>query len=483
MGVGRMGSTERDERPGPSGSTGHWTPDLKRWGKPHYLAIAEALAEDIRTGRLTPGARLPTQRALADALDLNFTTVSRGYVEAHKRGLIEGRVGQGTFVVDPARSGHPGAAAGATRIGPVDFTMNLPPEPDTSALQARMQASFADLSGDLANLLRYQGFGGTDADKEAALRWLRGRGIGTARERLLICPGTHSALFSVLGQVARPGDTICAERITYPGIRSLSAHLGLRLVDLPMDRYGVDPDAFAAACTKVAPKAIYLNPLLQNPTTATLPRSRREAIIAVARRYAVAIIEDDAYARICPAPPPSFAELAPEITYYVAGVAKCLGAGLRLAFLVTPSARTTLPLAGALRAATVMASPIATALTTRWIMDGTAEAIVQFVREESAARQRIAASLLPAGTYTADPHGFHVWITLPAGWTRSAFASQGRSAALGVVSSDAFCVAGTPPEAVRLCLGGPSTRQQITRGLEMLAHALEGSPALASNYI
>ena len=479
-----MKATERDGRSGPQNTAAvAWTPDLKQWGKPHYLAIVEALADDIRMGRLTSGTRLPTQRALAEALGLNFTTVSRGYVEAHKRGLIEGRVGQGTFVVDPARTARSGGGTGGARVGPVDFTMNLPPEPDTPALQARMQASFAELSGDLANLLRYQGFGGTDDDKVAALRWLKGRGIDTTRERLLICPGTHSALFSVLGQVARHGDTICAEQITYPGIRALAAHLGLRLLDLPTDRHGVDPDAFAAACTKVAPKAIYLNPLLQNPTTATLPRSRREAVIAVARRYAVSIIEDDAYARICPAPPPSFAELAPEITYYVAGVAKCLGAGLRLAFLVAPNARAALPLASSLRAATVMASPISMRLATRWIMDGTADAIVQFVREESAARQHIVAAMLPAGTYTADPHGFHVWITMPEGWTRSAFASHGRSAGLGVVASDPFCVAGSPPEAVRLCLGGPATRQQITHGLEVLAHALEGSPALASTYI
>ncbi|WP_267356601.1 MULTISPECIES: PLP-dependent aminotransferase family protein [unclassified Methylobacterium] len=466
-----------------TGAADAWTPDLKRWGKPHYLAIAEALADDIRTGRLGPGLRLPTQRALAEAIGLNFTTVSRGYVEAHRRGLIEGRVGQGTFVVDPAGAARPSGPARAPRVGPVDFTMNLPPEPDQPALQARMRSSFAELSGDLTNLLRYQGFGGTDDDKEAALRWLRGRGIAANRERLLICPGGHSALFGVLGQVAQAGDTICAERITYPGIRTLAAHRGLRLVGLPMDRHGIDPDAFAAACTKAAPKALYLNPLLQNPTTATLSRPRREAIIAVARRYAVTIIEDDAYARICPTPPPSFAELAPEITYYVAGLAKCLGAGLRLAYLVAPSAWAALPLGGALRAATVMASPIATALTTRWINDGTAEAIVQFVRSESAARQRLAAALLPPETYTADPHAFHAWITLPAGWTRSAIASQGRSAGLGVVGSDPFCVTGTPPKAVRLCLGGPSTRQQITNGLEMLAHALEGSPALASSYI
>ncbi|SDA14353.1 DNA-binding transcriptional regulator, MocR family, contains an aminotransferase domain [Methylobacterium sp. UNC378MF] len=479
-----MMPTERRGRSGSQAGGGDlWKPDLTRWGRPHYLAIADALSDDIQTGRLMPGMRLPTQRALAQVLNLNFTTVSRGYVEAHRRGLVEGRVGQGTFVIDPMATARLGGLARPQRVEPVDFTMNLPPEPDAPSLRTRMRTSFAELSGDLASLLRYQGFGGTDEDKEAALRWLGGRGIVAARERLLICPGAHSALFSILGQVAQAGDTICAERITYPGIRTLAAHRGLRLVGLPMDRHGIDPDAFAAACTRAAPKAIYLNPLLQNPTTATLSRARRQAIIAVARRYAVTIIEDDAYAHICPTPPPSFAELAPEITYYVAGVAKCLGAGLRLAFLVAPSARASLPLGDALRAATVMASPISTALTTRWIMDGTAHAIVDSVRQESAARQRIAASLLPPESYNADPHAFHVWITLPAGWTRSAFASQGRSAGLGVVGSDPFCVAGTPPEAVRLCLGGPATRQQITNGLEMLAHALEGSPALASTYI
>ena len=460
--------------------SGAWAPDLARWGKPHYQAIVESLAEDIRTGRLRAGTRLPTQRALAARIGLNFTTVSRGYVEAHRRGLVEGRVGLGTLVVEPVRAPR---TAAPTRAGPVDFTMNLPPEPDDPALLARMQASFADLSGDLPNLLRYQGFGGTEADKDAATRWLAARGVAAPRPCLLICPGAHSALSSILGQVARPGDAICAERITYPGIRALAAHLSLRLVDLPMDRHGVDPDAFAAACTRVAPKAIYLNPLLQNPTTATMPRARREAVIAVARRYAVAIIEDDAYAHLCPAPPPSFATLAPEITYYVAGLAKCLGAGLRLAFLVAPSARAALPLGNALRAATVMASPISTALATRWIMDGTAEAIGQFVRTESVARQRLVSETLPVARVTADPNGFHVWIDLPEGWTRSAFASQGRAAGLGVVASDPFCVAGTPPEAVRLCLGGPSTRLQIGQGLEQLGHALEGSPALASTYI
>ncbi|GJD82338.1 Histidinol-phosphate aminotransferase [Methylobacterium haplocladii] len=457
-----------------------WNPDLRKWGKPHYLAIVEALADDIRTGRLAVGTRLPTQRALAERLDLNFTTVARGYVEAQRRGLVEGRVGQGTFVGDPARRERTAAPA---QRGAIDFSMNLPPEPQDPALLARMRAGFTALGTDLPSLLRYQGFGGTENDKAAALRWLARRGVVAGRDRLLICPGTHSALSAILGSVAQPGDAVCVERLTYPGIRSLAAHRGLRLIDLPIDAEGVDPEAFAAACTRVAPKAIYLNPLLQNPTTATIRRSRREAIIAVARRYAVAIIEDDAYGFVCPAPPPSFATLAPEITYYVAGLAKCMGAGLRVAYLVAPSPRAALPLAGALRAATVMASPITTSLATRWIEDGTAEAVLGFIRSESSARQTIAAKLLPAELVRADPHGFHLWLSLPDGWTRSAFASQARAIGLGVVGSDAFCTSGEPPEAVRLCLGGVATRTEITRALEVMAHVLERSPAMASAYI
>jgi hypothetical protein len=66
-----------------------WTPDLSELDKPRYLAIADAIEADIQNGRLSPSDRLPPQRKLARRLDIDFTTVARGYVEAQKRGLIE----------------------------------------------------------------------------------------------------------------------------------------------------------------------------------------------------------------------------------------------------------------------------------------------------------------------------------------------------------------------------------------------------------
>src|SRR5215467_13542122 len=114
-----------------------WMPNLAASDKPRYLAIADAIAEDIRSGRLGASDRLPPQRKLAKRLDIDFTTVARGYVEAQKRGLIESKVGQGTFVRDKPR---PRRSAQAFPPRPADRSMNLPPEPDDPELIARMQA-------------------------------------------------------------------------------------------------------------------------------------------------------------------------------------------------------------------------------------------------------------------------------------------------------------------------------------------------------
>jgi DNA-binding transcriptional MocR family regulator len=160
-----------------------WAPLLSRLGKPRYLAIADAIAEDIRNGKLAPSDRLPPQRKLARRLAIDFTTVARGYIEAQKRGLIESRVGQGTFVRAPARRRH-GPIARHPEI--VDLSMNLPPEPDDPELLDRMQDGLEALGSDLVYLMRYQGFGGVQADKEAAAHWLRHRTLAPALDRLRI---------------------------------------------------------------------------------------------------------------------------------------------------------------------------------------------------------------------------------------------------------------------------------------------------------
>ena len=458
----------------------NWVPDLSRSDKPRYLAIADVIASDVKSGRLMSGDRLPPQRKLALRLSIDFTTVARGYVEAQRRGLIESRVGQGTFVRGERRAVRAEANA---RSEVVDLSMNLPPEPNDPDLLERMREGCAVVARDIVSLLRYQGFGGSPADKDAASAWLGRRALVPNQERVFVVPGAHTAISGILSLLAKPGDTILSEAITYPGVRSITAQLGLNLVGLPMDLHGIDPDALAHACERSAPKAIYLNPTLQNPTTITIPESRREAIVTVARRYRVPIVEDDAYGFIPTHGVHPLAAIGPDITWHIAGLAKCIGAGLRAAYVVVPDAKSGWPFAAALRASTVMASPFTVALATRWIEDGTADMILRFIRAETLARQQLVARILRPGTYSADPLSFNLWVELPGPWTRSAFIGHMRSTGIGIVPSDAFVVAGEPTETVRVCLGGPASRDRIRGAIEFMAHALSEAPVLASSYL
>lgn len=455
-----------------------WIPDVKDSGLPLYLTIADAIAKDKADGRLLPGDRLPPQRYLARNLNVDFTTVARAYVEAQNRGLVSSIVGRGTFIAMPEARPAPTNYAAM-----IDFSMNLPPEPDDPALIARMERGFAGIGQDIIDLLRYQSFGGSPEAKHGALIWLQRRGLLPAHEQLFITAGAHAALFSIFSILAKPGDIILAEAITYPGARSIAAQFGAKLAAVRMDEQGIDPDALTEACERLRPKALYLNPTLQNPTTITVPQTRRQAITDVARRFRLPIIEDDAYCFIPAHAPAPFAILAPELTWHIAGLSKCLGAGLRCAYVVAPDARSAWPFIASSRAATVMASPLTVALTTRWIEDGTGESIIHSIRKETMARQEMANKILAAHTFSSDPLSFSLWLSLPAPWTRSAFIGQMLSKPIGIVPSDAFVVEGAAPEAVRVCLGGPTKRQEIQSSLEFMAHILSESPALASNYL
>ena len=461
-----------------------WHPDLSRSASPRYMAIADLIGIDLAEGRLAAGERLPPQRQLATRLGLDFTTVARGYAEAQKRGLVQSHVGRGTFVTDPRdrMAVAMATASDPARAATADFSMNMPPEPEDPALILRMREGLAVLAADLPALLRYQSFGGSPLDRQAAALWLKRRGIAPAPERIFVIPGAHAGLLAILSGLARPGDTILSECITYPGIRSLAAQTSLRLRGLAMDRQGILPDAFDAACRDLRPKALYLNPTLQNPLTLTVPENRRREIAAIAARHGVPVIEDDAYGFVPSQAPTPFAALLPELTWHIGGLSKCLGAGLRLAFVAAPDTKSAWPFVSALRATAVMASPLTAALATRWIGDGTADAILAAIRQETAARQALAAAALAPQKYRADPLGFNIWLPLTNGWTRSTFASHVRACGLGVVASDAFTVEGPAPEAVRVCLGGPVSRETLRQALDFMAHALRGSPEQAASF-
>ena len=88
--------------------------------------------------------------------------------------------------------------------------------------------------------------GGLPEDREAGARWLSRHVPGLDGGRVLVCPGAQGALLALFTLLARAGDSIACEAVTYPGIKGLAAQLGIRLAGLPADDEGIDPEAFGA---------------------------------------------------------------------------------------------------------------------------------------------------------------------------------------------------------------------------------------------
>ncbi|ODT48609.1 MAG: GntR family transcriptional regulator [Methylobacterium sp. SCN 67-24] len=453
-----------------------WTPKLEKDGGPMYLAIADAIATDVASGRLTAGTKLPPQRSLAQELGVDFTTVTRAYQEAGRRGLVDGRVGQGTFV-----KGRAAVQPVPVSPGVVDMSMNLPPIPEDDSVAQTLWGKLADIHGSGASrlMLRYQEPGGSAQDRAAGIKWLRGRAGELEVGKLLVAPGAQGALTATLATLARRGETVLVEPLTYPGFISLAAHLGIRLEAVQMDDEGPLPASMEQAIQASNPKAFYCTPTLHNPTTTSWSADRRARIAQIAGKAGLPIIEDDAYGALPDTPLPSLAAIGAGPVYHVASLSKSLAPALRIAYLVAPDAGKAARLAGALRGTTAMASPLTAALATDWIESGLAFDFLDALRAESRSRQDLVRSLLAGQDLLADPQGFHALLRLPQGWQRGEFIFRLRNLGVLAVASDAFAI-GSPPEAVRLGLGGPQSRADLHRSLGMIASLLADQPAVSS---
>jgi len=456
-----------------------WTPTLGDRTGPVYEGIVEALAADIASGRLHRGERLPTHRALAEALDVDLTTVTRAYNEARRRGLTEARVGQGTFVAESRMQAPRATAAGIE----FDLSMNLPPEPIEADLEGRVARGLGGLQRDygISDFLNYQQAGGSAHDRGIAADWLARRVRIAEAERLLIFPGTQTALTCLLLALVRLGETVLTDRLTYPGLKAAAASLGVRLVGVEGDQGGMIPEALDRAAKRLSAKAVYLVPTIHNPTTVTLSAERREQLAAVIRRRNLLLIEDDAYGALEPKPA-AIATLIPERSYLAASLSKCIAPGLRVSLLLTPDRAAAATLGNALRTVAQMPVPLTVALALRWMADGSADAIIAAIVAEAMARQKLASRILAGQRYKAQPRGHHVWLQLSDAWTRAEFAAHVQRQGLAVVTSDSFSVDANPEHAIRIALGAARTRADLANALELLVVALK-APALASRIV
>jgi DNA-binding transcriptional MocR family regulator len=449
-----------------------WIPELAT-DRPRYLAIADAIAADLSSGRLNAGDRLPPQRDLAFKLGVTIGTVTRAYQEAAKRGLLSGEVGRGSYLRQPSASYE--AINSTLRVvepGVLDMQVSSPPRVHQVA---DLEAALRDITRDpnWPDYLDYSPAAGVPAQRAAGARWLAKAGLNPDPSQVVLSAGAQSALVSSLSTLTQPGDKMLIEPLTYPTMQPISQHLGLVLKPLRMDEHGIIPDSIDQAARHGDVRIVYLVPTLNNPTTITLSKERREAIAEIARRHDLIIVEDDVFRLLAPNPPPTIASMAPERTCYITSLSKTVAPGLRIAFTLPPTGRTEeiirkqMMIGGRL---TALSGEVAR----RWIDSGVADKVLDNIKSELAARRQIVLETFGNQQPACPPGAMFIWLDLPAYWRPADFASAAQAIGIKVTPGAAFAMdPAAPHHAVRACLGPAPSHIMLRDGLEKLARLRE----------
>ena len=464
-----------------------WLPEIADRAGPKYLQIADALGDSIRNGDLPSGSKLPPMRNLAYDLGVTLGTVSRAYREAERRGLVGGEVGRGTYVQSNGRYPQPRAprafALGDVRDNGINLSMAVPPLGDGGT---HLAETIKEISTDptlCGDMMDYQGHSGLVRHRAAGVDWVRRTGVDCDVDRLTISNGTQHAIMISMMALARPGDTILVECITYPGVIHLANQLGIKLQPVAIDQDGMVPEDLERAISEHRPSAVYLVPTVQNPTTAIMSRQRREAIAEVLMRRDLLAIEDDIWGFLLDEDLPSLAALAPQHVVHVTGLSKAMSPGLRVGYIASPSGANDAIRAVA-RMSSWMAPPLMAEIAMRWISDGRGEKLIKWQRAEASARMRIAADVLGAFDIHGHGHSYQIWLELPEPWRADTFRQKAETRGVYFLSGDAFVVGRHPaPHAIRLCVGSCRTQNEVRDGMEIIRDLLQnpagGVPVIA----
>lgn len=453
-----------------------WHPQSLNPNKPKYLALADAIAEAVAAGELNPGTRLSTHRALADRLAVTVGTVTRAYAEAERRGLLEARVGSGTFV---RRDSHSESFRIPERepstIQDLGFTLPLDIG-QQHYIRHELEAILRE-SGLLRELLGYTPETGLRRHREAACRWLAEDRIDCDADDVLLCSGGQHGLFTALTALCRSGDTVLSDGLTYSGFILAARYLHLRQVGLPMDAEGLLPDELRTACERYRPRALYLMPQLHNPTGIRMSDERKREILRICAEFRVTVIEDNVQSGLLAEKPLPMATLDPQRVVAISSCSKVLAGGIRVGFLVVPRHLKD-RFRMAIRVNSWMVSPLLAEVAARWILSPERERMTRAQRDGLRERHAIARRILGGYGYAGHEDALHGWLPMPGHWRALEFTQIMAAQDIHLKAADVFAVGQfAAPQAVRLCLGAPVPDGKLEEVLATIARALDAEDA------
>ncbi len=322
----------------PVGSTGLLL-ELRREGAapPLHEQIERAIRDRVRDGRLAPGTRLPSTRALAIELGVSRGVVTEAYGQLAAEGYLRIRQGapvQVARAVRPLRQPSPSPSLLPTHRYHFDPALpdlaGFPRDHWLRSLRVAWRQASIDAVG-------YPDPRGLPALRDSLADYLgRARGAAADPEQILICTGFTQAFSLLCRWLAERGITrLALEDPGWHRHRLIAEQAGLEPVPVPVDAEGIAVEALAAS----GASAVVVTPAHQVPTGCVLGSERRAALIEWAEANEGLVVEDDfdAELRYDRAGVGALQGLAPERVAYIGSASKRLAPGIRLGWALLPS--------------------------------------------------------------------------------------------------------------------------------------------------
>ena len=260
----------------------------KQPGLPLYESLYRCIREDIRSGKLRPGEKLPSKRALAANLEISKITVEGAYGQLLAEGYIRSREKAGYYVENAAQPSLRIPAEEPPQTQPediLDLVSNVPARFPFSVWSRLQREVMLDMGEQLLLSLPNQGL--WQLRQAIAAHLAQFRGMQVSPGCVLIGAGTDF-LYNLLIQLLGRDKCYAVEEPGYGKIRKIYAAGGVKCISAPMDEQGVRPAALDSA------QVLHFSPSHHFPTGIVTPLSRRQALLGWANEKPDRwIIEDD----------------------------------------------------------------------------------------------------------------------------------------------------------------------------------------------
>ncbi|MCG8346150.1 MAG: PLP-dependent aminotransferase family protein [Chloroflexales bacterium] len=462
--------------------------------EPLYQQLARHIQQRIRNGALPSGTRLPTVRQLAQQLGVTRLTVHSAYAELQSGGWIEATVGRGTFVAEriDALVAPPEATLGreVTPAGVITDILHMTQfpglvglakaDPAAEFFPARnwQRASEQALAGGGTLLLGYTTAQGDLPLRAAVAELVRERGVSAGPDEIIVTAGVTQGMALATDILAWPGATVLVEQPTYLGLLNILAARGIRAVGLPIDEEGLVVDTVAQAVQIHQPVFLYTVPSFHNPCGVCMSPRRREALLELAERHNLWIIEDDIYGHMCyegASPPALKSNDRSGRVIYLSSFSKCLMPGLRIGYAI--AAPDFVRRMALVRQASDLCSPpltqraLAIFLEEGWLHSHIKRMLPRYHERRDALLHAMKRFFPSDVAWTWPRGGFACWVKLPSGSSVTDLYLRAIARGVAFAPGEVFKAEASNQSHLRLCFGAEPP-ERIAEAIAVLGSLL-----------